>query len=150
MSEIRAKVTKEFEGVEDGKVYPRTIAIGEEITGALALTAIDEKWAKETKESRADRGAAEDAAEKEIVEQKGRDAAAAALQAKRDEAKAKLALLPHAQLEAIAAEHQIDIIGLTSEEAVIEAIQRALEALEIEVPAPTAPEQVASAAATNA
>ena len=136
MTEIRARVTKEFPGVPDGEVYPRTIEVGEEISGSLAETAIGEKWAKETKDSKDDRGAAEDEAERELAEKKERDDAAAALQAKRDEATAKLTLLPHAQLAALAAEHQIDIAGLTSEEAVIEAVQRGLEALDLEVPAP--------------
>lgn len=36
----KAKVTIEFKGVEDGKVYPRTIKVGETITGSLAQSAI--------------------------------------------------------------------------------------------------------------
>lgn len=139
MTEIRAKVTKEFDGVEDGKVYPRLIGVGEEIVGSLAETAIGEKWAKETRESKLERGAAEEDAERVLREQKELEEAAAALKAKREEDVARLALLPHAQLVAIAAEHQIDIAGLASEEAVIEAIQRGLEALELEIPAPVAP-----------
>lgn len=139
MSEIRARVTKEFEGVEDGKVYPRTILVGEEITGSLAETAIAEKWAKETRDSKIDRSAADDEAELEALDQKEREEARAALQAKREENIAKLALLTHAQLVAIADEHEIDIADPKSEGEVIEAIERGLTALEIDVPEPAAP-----------
>lgn len=137
MSEIRAKVTKEFSGVPDGDVYPRMIEIGEEISGSLAETAIAEKWAKETRDSKADRSAADDDAEQAALEQAARDAEAAEIEAKRDENRAKLALLTHVQLLAIAEEHQVDLSGTTSEEGVIEAIQNTLESLNLEVPAPT-------------
>jgi len=144
MSVIRAIVTKEFPGVEDGKVYPRQIEIGEEISGSLAVTAIGEKWAKETKDSKAERSAADDEAALAAMEKQEADDAAAALQAKRDEAVAKLALLPHAQLVAIAAVHQFDIANLTSEADVIESIQRGMEALKLEIPAPAGPDAAAS------
>ncbi|MCW2195041.1 hypothetical protein AB7M45_007814 [Bradyrhizobium elkanii] len=136
MSLIRAKVTKEFSGVEDGSVYPRQILVGEEVSGALAEAAIAEKWAKETRESKMDRGVEDDEAARLLEEEQARVQAAAELQAKRDEATAKLALLTHAQLEAIAAEHKIDIAAATSEAEVISAIQRALEALGLDVPSP--------------
>jgi hypothetical protein len=143
MSEIRATVTKEFPGVEDGAVYPRQILVGEEISGSLAETAIGEKWAKETKDSKADRNAADDDAALLAKEKQEADDAAAVLKAKRDENIAKLALLPHAQLVALAAEHQFDIAGLTSEQAVIEAIQSGMEVLKLEIPAPVALEPAA-------
>src|SRR3954471_2117566 len=97
---VSAKVTTEFNGVEDGKVYPRLITVGEEIHGSLAQTAIDEKWAKETKESRQARNAADDESSKAAADQAAADAADAAVQEKRAEDKAKLGLLTHAQLEA--------------------------------------------------
>lgn len=146
MSEIRARVTKEFPGVEDGTVYPRQILVGEEITGALAETAISEKWAKETRDSKADRSAADDEAELELLGKKEHEEAESALQAKREESRAKLALLTHVQLLAVAEEHQVDLSGATSEEAVIDAIQGALEALNLDVPAPTAPAMTSGAA----
>lgn len=148
MSQIRAIVTKEFPGVEDGQVHPRQILVGEEISGALAEAAIGEKWAKETKDSKSDRNVAADDAEALAKEKEEADAAAALLQAKRDEDIAKLALLSHAQLVAIAADHEIDIAALTTEEQVIEAIQRALEALKLDIPAPAAPAPAADDAKT--
>lgn len=136
MSQIRAIVTKEFPGVEDGKVHPRMIEVGEEISGSLAEAAIGEKWAKETKDSKADRNGAADDAEALAKEEQDAADLAAALVAKREEDVAKLALLPHAQLASIAAEHEIDIADLSSEAEVIDAIQRTMEALGLDIPAP--------------
>lgn len=136
MTEIRAKVTKEFDGVEDGKVYPRLITAGEEISGSLAETAIGAGNAKETKESKSERLANEDAevrAAREALELKE---AADAADAKREGDIAKLALLPRDQILALAAQHNIDIAGLRSEEDVIDAIQRGMAAQNIEIPAP--------------
>lgn len=135
---IRAKVTQEFKGVEDGKVYPRMIEVGEEISGLLAEAAIGEKWAKETKDSRAERAAADEETDLQVLQEKADADAAAALTLKREEDVAKLALLTHEQLVAVATEHQIDISGDASEAGVIDAVQRGLAALKIEVPAPTA------------
>lgn len=135
---IRAKVVQEFNGVEDGKVYPRLIEVGEEISGSLAEAAIGEKWAKETKDSRAERAASDEETELQALQEKAESDAAEALALKREEDTAKLALLTHEQLVGIAGEHQIDIVGDTSEAGVIDAVQRGLAALKIEVPAPTA------------
>ena len=46
---MKVKVTQEFSGVEDGKHHPRTIEVGEEITGDLADVALRNKWATEIK-----------------------------------------------------------------------------------------------------
>ncbi|MGE0214005.1 MAG: hypothetical protein AB7S41_20130 [Parvibaculaceae bacterium] len=46
---MKAKVTKEFAGVDDGGVHPRTILKGEEVTGDLAWTAVsggNAEWVK--------------------------------------------------------------------------------------------------------
>jgi hypothetical protein len=40
-----AKVTKQFQGAEDGKHYPRTIKVGETIAGDLAKVAVEQGWA---------------------------------------------------------------------------------------------------------
>jgi hypothetical protein len=45
---MRAKVTEAFNGVPDGRIHPRQIAVGEIIDGDLAAVAIREKWAEET------------------------------------------------------------------------------------------------------
>lgn len=42
-----AKVTKQFDGVPDGEIYPKTFMPGDEVTGDLAAVAIKEKWAEE-------------------------------------------------------------------------------------------------------
>lgn len=39
---MKAKVTREFFGVVDGKYHPRTIHVGEIITGDLARVAVKE------------------------------------------------------------------------------------------------------------
>lgn len=44
---LKAVVTQEFPGRPDHDSLPRTIKVGEEITGELAQVAIDNKWAKE-------------------------------------------------------------------------------------------------------
>lgn len=136
MSELRAKVTEEFDGVIDGTVYPRKIAVGEEVTGSLAQTAIDMKVAKETKESKADRTAAQDAAVQEAADRLAAEQAEAARLAKIEEDRAKLALLSHDQLVGLATEHQIDLAGLQAESDIIEAVRSGLDALNVEVPAP--------------
>jgi hypothetical protein len=46
---MRAKVTKAFDGVENGALYPRTYPVGEVVTGRLAEVALREKWAEEEK-----------------------------------------------------------------------------------------------------
>ncbi len=43
---MQAKVTKQFDGVENGAIYPRRYAVGEVISGRLAEVAIAEKWAE--------------------------------------------------------------------------------------------------------
>jgi hypothetical protein len=45
----RAVVTKEFPGVPDGKVYPKTFKVGDPVEGSLADAAIAEKWARKLK-----------------------------------------------------------------------------------------------------
>jgi hypothetical protein len=46
MSERTATVTVNFPGVEEGKVYPRTICAGEKLTGRLAEEAVMAGFAK--------------------------------------------------------------------------------------------------------
>jgi hypothetical protein len=41
-----ARVIKQFDGVEDGKVIPRTFMPGDEVTGDLAVVALNEGWAE--------------------------------------------------------------------------------------------------------
>lgn len=43
---MKAIVTKEFAGVKDGEIYPRTWKAGDEIEGDLARVAIAEGWAE--------------------------------------------------------------------------------------------------------
>lgn len=42
-----AKVTTEFPGKPDNEILSRTIAVGETISGELAVIAVREKWAAE-------------------------------------------------------------------------------------------------------
>jgi len=49
---MKAKVTKRFRGVEDGKIYPRWIEEGETIRGRLAQIAVKAGWAKRSGFSR--------------------------------------------------------------------------------------------------
>lgn len=44
---MRAKVTRAFDGVENGALYPRTYAVGEVVTGRLAEVALSQQWAEE-------------------------------------------------------------------------------------------------------
>jgi hypothetical protein len=44
---LKAIVTQEFTGRPDHESLPRTIAVGEEITGELAQVATANNWAKE-------------------------------------------------------------------------------------------------------
>lgn len=46
MSKLEARVTKQFQGVADGDVYPKLCAVGDVITGELAQAAIDAGWAE--------------------------------------------------------------------------------------------------------
>jgi hypothetical protein len=46
MSDLIAKVTKQFFGVPDGEVYPRGFVDGDEVVGDLAKVAIEEGWAE--------------------------------------------------------------------------------------------------------
>jgi hypothetical protein len=43
---MKAKVTTEFKGADDGKIHPRLIAVGETIEGDLAQVAVDGGLAK--------------------------------------------------------------------------------------------------------
>jgi hypothetical protein len=47
---MKARVTKEFQGVRDGNVYPSTIAVGECIFGELAAAAVTGGMAEEIAE----------------------------------------------------------------------------------------------------
>lgn len=145
MSLIRAKVTKEFDGVEDGTVYPRMILVGEEISGALAESAIGMKCAKETAESKADRNADDAELEEQARLKAEYEQTLVDLAALRAANTAKLTLFTHAQLVALAAKYEIDIATLTVEAEIIEAIRLGLETLEIEVP-----DEVVEPAATPA
>lgn len=136
MNNIRAKVTKEFDGVEDGKVYPRLINVGEEISGSLAETAISAGNAKETKESRAERAAAENEDAKQAALDEDVKLAAVMRAEKIGKDVEKLKLLPHDQLVALAAEHSIDLSQAPSDPEIIEAMQPALEILGVEIPSP--------------
>ena len=44
---MEAVIKVPFKGVPDGKVYPKTFAIGDQITGNLARVAVEQGWAKE-------------------------------------------------------------------------------------------------------
>lgn len=142
MTITRAKVTKEFDGVEDGKVYPRKFEVGEEISGDLADAAIRQKNAKETSASKAARGASE-AEESDLVEKnRAADEASKAAAAKR---KSDLAVLAHFtpdELANIAAQHEIDIANLKTVEEVRDAIVRELPRLDLNATSlkPAAPE----------
>lgn len=46
---MKVKVTKAFDGVENGALHPRTYAVGEVISGRLAEVALAEKWGEEVK-----------------------------------------------------------------------------------------------------
>ena len=46
---IKAKVTKAFDGVPDGAVYPKSWEPGDIVEGDLARVAVAEGWAKEEK-----------------------------------------------------------------------------------------------------
>ena len=136
MSIIRAKVTKEFDGVEDGKVHPRLIQVGEEIHGSLAETAIGMKHAKETNDSKADRAAEAESDNDALRNQQEVDELAAKHAAKRADNIEKLKLLPHEQLVALADEYQIDISGASMDPEIIDLIEASFEVLGVEVPAP--------------
>lgn len=69
MSSARAKVIKQFPGVEDGEVYPRAIKVGEVIVGSLAEVAIAEKWATKL----ADDDTGEDEKPAEVLKPAGAD-----------------------------------------------------------------------------
>lgn len=153
MTNFIAKVTQEFKGVLDNEVYPRIIVVGEEINGSLAETAIEAGWAKETKESKTLRAAAEDALTQSQAALKQADAEAQAIIVKREEDIAKLALLTHAELVNLADGNKIDISGMVAESQIIEALQAGLAASKIEIPAPApapAPLTTASTLTTQA
>lgn len=44
-----AKVIKQFDGVPDGQVQPRTFMPGDDVHGDLARVAVGEGWAEEAK-----------------------------------------------------------------------------------------------------
>lgn len=46
---MQVKVIKQFDGVENGAIYPRTYKVGEIVTGRLAEVALAEKWGEEVK-----------------------------------------------------------------------------------------------------
>jgi hypothetical protein len=58
----KAKIVKAFPGVEDGKVYPRMIEVGEVIEGDLARVAIEEKWGEPVTDAAAAEAAAQESA----------------------------------------------------------------------------------------
>lgn len=97
---MRAKVTKEFTGRPDSEALPRTIAVGETITGDLAKVAVREGWA----------------------EAGGRSPSG------QDDGKPALAAMTLAQLKAFAQEHKIDLGGASKKAAVLAAIETATSA----------------------
>ncbi len=112
---MRAKVTKAFPGVEDGKIYPRDIAVGETVTGDLARAAVEAKWADEIDEV------------KEAAAAKKREAEdARAAEKTAQEAVAKRL----ANLEAIAKGARVDI----SKAQTAEEIEAALTAANVSIP----------------
>jgi hypothetical protein len=94
---MRAKVTEAFNGVPDGRIHPRQIAVGEIIDGDLAAVAVREKWADELK------------------------------QEAESENPSALDDMTVAKLKAFAEEHEIDIGDATKKDDIRAAIDLALE-----------------------
>lgn len=46
---MKVKVTREFQGVENGALYPRLYTVGEIVEGRLADVALAECWGEEVK-----------------------------------------------------------------------------------------------------
>lgn len=46
---MKAIVEKPFSGAPDGELHPRAFAVGDTVTGDLAVVAVREKWAVEEK-----------------------------------------------------------------------------------------------------
>lgn len=46
---MKVKITKEFNGVENGALHPRLYAVGEIVEGRLADVALSEGWGEELK-----------------------------------------------------------------------------------------------------
>lgn len=46
---MKVKITKEFNGVENGALYPRPYTVGEIVKGRLADVALAEGWGEELK-----------------------------------------------------------------------------------------------------
>lgn len=46
---MKVKITKEFQGVENGALYPRLYTVGEIVEGRLADVALAEGWGDELK-----------------------------------------------------------------------------------------------------
>lgn len=113
---MRAKVTKAFPGVEDGKIYPRDIAIGEIISGDLAREAIGAELAEPLDEAKEAAAAKRKATE---------DARAAELAAQQEVAKKIEALT------AIAAGARVDV----SKAKTVEEFEAALKAAGVTIPA---------------
>lgn len=114
---MRATVTTAFPGVEDGKIYPRDIALGEIISGDLAAAAVEAGWAEEIDEEKAAEEAEKRAAEaaaaatkaaKEAAEKRLKDLREIARGAKVDISKAKTA----AEIEAALTAAGVTIPGL--------------------------------------
>lgn len=97
---MRARVTSAFQGVEDGKVYPREIAVGEIVSGDLAREAIagghadavdEAKEVEASKRRAADEARAAEEANKVAAAKRLTDLQAIAKGANVDIAKAKTA-----------------------------------------------------------
>lgn len=52
---MKAMVQKSFAGAPDGELHPRTFAVGDIITGELAVVAVREGWAVEQGEAAPER-----------------------------------------------------------------------------------------------
>lgn len=52
---MKAIVEKPFSGAPDGELHPRAFAVGDVVTGDLAIVAVREKWAVEKVEGSPDR-----------------------------------------------------------------------------------------------
>jgi hypothetical protein len=47
---MKARVIKAFAGVKDGEIHPTNFEKGDEVSGALAVVAVEQKWAEEIKD----------------------------------------------------------------------------------------------------
>lgn len=125
---IRATVITAFPGVLDGQVLPREFAKGDEISGELAVTAIAQKLAKETKDSIAEREQADGAAAALLKQQQDDKAQADLLAAKKVVARKEFDLATAEQIAKGAETLKVDLDGVTDRDAIFERIWAAMVA----------------------